>query len=166
MTLRKRSCPAVSQICREAAPVRAGRENPPAGDGPAAPSPTRPPCSAWGGFPAIWLGIAHPFPKLTCNFTFTPSTATTLFCRREGEHVHQSKACIGVGAGQPQRGASCVPAPRLLSPGRWDEAKLEVEASLLQTLVLLQGCDAALWLQGHPRAASPRARVEKGTISP
>lgn len=172
MTLRKRSCPAVSQICRKAAPVRAGRGNPSqlGMDAPVAPGPARPPLSAWGGVQAIWLGIAHPLPKLTCNFTFTPSTATTLFCRKEGEHVHQPKACLGVGAGQPRLGTCHAPAPRLLSPGQQDEARLpvgmDVEASLLQTLVLLGGCDATRWLWGHPRAASPRVRVEKSRIRP
>lgn len=179
MTLRKRSCPAVSQICREAAPVRAGRGNPLAGDAPVAPNPTGPPRSAWGGFPATWLGIAHPLPKLTCNFTFTPSTATTLFCRREGDHVHQPKAHFGVGAGQPPRGAGCAPAPRLLSPSQRDEARLptglDVEDSLLQPQCCWGGCDAAWWLQGHPRAASPpcqggkwqnQALVETGQQDP
>lgn len=50
-------------------------------------------------------------------------------------------------------------APQLLSPGQWDEARLpvglDIEASLLQTMILL-----AWQLQGHPRAATPRVRVK------
>lgn len=168
MTLRKRSCPAVSQICQEAAPVRAGRGNPPAGDVPAAPSP--PTLSPGFFFPAAWLGIAHPLPKLTCNFTFTPSTATTLFCRREGEHVYQPNVHLGVSASQLLCEAGCAPAPRLLPPSQRDEAKLPVGldagASLLQTGVLLGSCSAAWHLWGHPRAALPHVRVEKGRIRP
>lgn len=47
------------------------------------------------------LEISSPLPKLTCNFTFTPSTATTLFCRRQEEQVYQPNSCGGACASQP-----------------------------------------------------------------
>lgn len=76
-----------------------------------------------GFFSAARLGIAHPLPKLTCNFTFTPSTATTLFCRREGEHVYHPKAHLGMGASSPgvepavPRPLSCSPQAGRMKPG-------------------------------------------------
>lgn len=61
------------------------------------------------------LEVSSPLPKLTCNFTFTPSTATTLFCRRQGENIYQPKACLGACASQPWHRAG-IPQPLSFSP--------------------------------------------------
>lgn len=119
MTLRKRSCPAVSQICQEASSVRAGRGNPPAGDVPAAPSP--PTLTPGVFFSSSMAGNCSPPPKahLQLHLHTIHSHHFVLQKRRRARLSAQSA---------PWRGAGCAPAPRLLPPSQRDEAKLPVGA--------------------------------------